>query len=113
MHLERHALDAIRAFDRGDASVADTIEAVVSYAGCLDYDLEPLARSKKLSLLKDRYLDTLTKKPWKQCDCVICASISVEVIIFRSSNRNKRRGIHNLEIFGRHVRQLKERTSHA
>jgi len=43
----------------------------------------------------------------------ICADVAVEVIIFRSSNRNKRRGIHNLQIFGRHVRRLNERIIYA
>ncbi|TIW72286.1 MAG: hypothetical protein E5V53_33010, partial [Mesorhizobium sp.] len=44
--------------------------------------------------------------PWRQCPCSICASTSVEVIIFRGSNRNKRRGIHNLAVYKNHIERL-------
>ena len=53
--------------------------------------------------LRSRYLRTLTDRPWKQCSCPICKALSVEVIIFRGSNRNKRRGIHNMGVFHTHV----------
>ena len=46
---------------------------------------------------------TLEHKPWKCCDCAVCRDIGVEVIIFRSSNRNKRRGMHNLGVYHRHL----------
>jgi hypothetical protein len=46
---------------------------------------------------------TLEHKPWKNCDCAVCRDIGVEVIIFRSSNRNKRRGMHNLGVYHRHL----------
>jgi hypothetical protein len=106
---ERHALGAIRSFDRGGCTVDDAVDAIMAYAGALEHDSEPAARAKKLGALKLAYVRTLSAKPWKHCECAICRDVSVEVIIFRSSNRNKRRGIHNLEVFGRHVQRMKER----
>jgi queuine tRNA-ribosyltransferase-like protein len=110
---ERAALGALRAFDRAAASLDDALDSILVYANSMEYDLEPAARGKKISVLRTRYRATLTAKPWQSCNCAICTDVAVEVIIFRSSNRNKRRGIHNLEIFGRHVRRLNERITHA
>jgi hypothetical protein len=79
----------------------------------MEYDLDPSSREKKIGILRTRYRATLAAKPWRRCSCAICTEVKVEVIIFRSSNRNKRRGIHNLQIFARHVRRLNERMTHA
>ena len=38
--------------------------------------------------------------------CAICSDVGVEVIIFRNSNRNKRRGFHNLWQFMRELEIL-------
>jgi hypothetical protein len=111
--LERNALAALRGYDKGDCSIDDTLEAVLAYSVSMEHAETEAARSKKLGALRARYRDTLTQKPWKQCDCAICSAISVEVMIFRASNRNKRRGIHNLEVFGRHVHALRELDEHA
>jgi hypothetical protein len=110
---ERAALEALRAYDRAAASVDDVLKCVLGYASSMEYDLDSATREKKIGVLKTRYRATLAAKPWLRCGCAICTEAKVEVIIFRSSNRNKRRGIHNLQIFGRHVRSLNERTAHA
>ena len=111
--LERNALAALRSYDKGDCPIDDTLEAVLAYSVSMEHAETEAARSKKLGALRARYRDTLAQKPWKQCDCAICSAISVEVMIFRASNRNKRRGIHNLEVFGRHVHALRELDEHA
>ncbi|MNE91357.1 hypothetical protein D3C80_1889590 [compost metagenome] len=49
--------------------------------------------------LRGRYRTTLADKPWRRCGCRICKDVGIEVMIFRASNRNKRRGIHNLAAF--------------
>jgi hypothetical protein len=46
-----------------------------------------------------QYRRTLQDRPWEKCDCGICQEVGVEVIIFRGSERNKRRGFHNLAVF--------------
>jgi hypothetical protein len=110
---ERTALAALRCFDRDAASIDDVLEAVLTYANSMEYRLDPSARVKKIGELRTRYRATLTAKPWRRCGCSICTTAAVEVIIFRSSNRNKRRGIHNLEVFGRHVRRLHQQVTYA
>src|SRR3546814_3869028 len=61
--------------------------------------LDELPGSRSVAGLRARYERTLADRPWKQCPCAICQSLSIEVVIFRASNRNKRRGIHNLGIY--------------
>lgn len=99
--LERNALHAIRAFDRGEEGLEETLKAALAYGtpAILGMPIDQASRSKALEELRARYGRTLAARPWKRCPCAICRAISVEVIIFRASNRNKRRGIHNLGVF--------------
>lgn len=99
--LERSALDALRRFDRDEVSVDETLEQVLDYAApaLLGATIEDLPGSNDLKQLEERYRRTLEDRPWKQCGCAICEALGVEVIIFRASNRNKRRGIHNLQVY--------------
>jgi hypothetical protein len=104
---EVRALKAIRAYDKGDESLDATLEAVTSYQSFLtkeaadgeDADLLPVGN---LAGIKK----TLEERPWQHCQCSVCRDIGVEVIIFRSSNRNKRRGFHNLAIYHNHVKTI-------
>ena len=51
---------------------------------------------------KDRrleYQDFLAARPWLKCPCTVCRQWGVEVAIFRGTERNKRRGFHNLWVF--------------
>lgn len=107
---ERAALDSLRSFDKGHASVNEVLDEILIYAESMEYGLTQSARAKKIEALRARYRATLLAKPWQQCQCSICSDVSVEVIIFRSSNRNKRRGIHNLGVFNRHVGRINERS---
>jgi hypothetical protein len=105
--LERGALDSIRAYDRGEVGLEQTLDATTKYAEVLLVDPEPDAPAvpeRKLLDLRQRYRKTLEARPWKECNCAICSKISVEVAIFRSSNRNKRRGIHNLHVYHHHIK---------
>jgi hypothetical protein len=101
MMLERNALDTVRAYDRGEAGLEETLAATLAYGtpAILGMPIDRAARSKALEELRGQYHRTLSERPWKRCSCVICQAVSVEVIIFRASNRNKRRGIHNLGVF--------------
>lgn len=99
--LERFALDALRRFDGDGASIDETLEVVLAYAApaLLGASIEDLPGSNDIKQLEARYRRTLEERPWKQCGCPICSELSIEVMIFRASNRNKRRGIHNLQVF--------------
>lgn len=89
MAAEKMALKTLRAFDRDEASVDAAVDALRSYEQIYD----------KRHDRSDRYRDTLTARPWRHCRCGVCDTAGIEVAIFRGSERNKRRGFHNLAIF--------------
>ncbi len=95
--LERNALDTIRAYDIGNATLEQTLEAILKYE-LIFRDKVPL----------QRYKDILSSKYWQKCQCEICQSAKIETIIFRNSNRNRRRGFHNLWQFERELEALRE-----
>ncbi|MHB8178744.1 MAG: tRNA-guanine transglycosylase DpdA [Vulcanimicrobiaceae bacterium] len=99
--LEEKALSAVRSCARKECSVDSAVDAVLSYARyALWDDKAPAKRNEaKLRELSERYRRTLNDRPWANCPCRVCKDVGVEVMLFRSSNRNKRRGIHNLHVF--------------
>jgi hypothetical protein len=106
--MESTALSTLRAYDAGGADIDDVLQATLVYSAPL-VEGKPYADCKgsvAIARLAERYRETLSEKPWKQCNCPICAKAGVEVIIFRGSNRNKRRGIHNLAIYHDHIERL-------
>lgn len=111
LKMERNALAALRAFDKKRARIGSTLDAVLEYAAptLLGEPLETLDHSKAVNELRARYERTLSDRPWTRCRCSVCQQLSIEVIIFRASNRNKRRGIHNLSVYKRLVDALSER----
>ncbi|MCL4068941.1 hypothetical protein M3484_20485 [Pseudomonas sp. GX19020] len=113
--MEADALDALRRYDRNEADLDETVEKVLAYAvpATIGDLVQNLPGSRQISELRSRYERTLTDRPWKQCNCVICREVSIEVMLFRASNRNKRRGIHNLHIYSSHLKNLKEKSAYA
>lgn len=106
--MESAALAALRGYDAGSAEMGDVLEAVLAYSAALveEKPYAECADSPSLTRLAARYRETLAERPWQQCGCPICTHVGVEVIIFRGSNRNKRRGIHNLAIYHDHIERL-------
>jgi hypothetical protein len=51
----------------------------------------------------DAYGETLQDAPWRKCDCRICREAGINVVIFRGSERNKRRGFHNIHAFRQRI----------
>ncbi len=102
---EQRALKAIRAYDKGVETLDAALEAVTSYQSFLTpeaadrEDVNELPINNLAGITK-----TLKDRPWQHCQCSVCREIGVEVIIFRSSNRNKRRGFHNLAVYHNHVK---------
>jgi len=94
LRAERDCLDAIRGFERGHVGVDDTVAALRSYEEL--YDTKGMDRS-------DSYRETLEAAPWRECRCGICDQEGINVILFRGSERNKRRGFHNLTVFRRRL----------
>lgn len=106
--MEAEALTGLRAFDRGEADLEETLHQILTYSAPLveEKPYEDCKGATSMLRLAERYRDTLENKPWTQCHCPICEHASVDVIIFRGSNRNKRRGIHNLAVFKSHIERL-------
>lgn len=108
VELEALALSSLRAFDRGEAALEDALHHVLVYSTPLfeERRFEECGDSPTLARLRERYRITLAARPWQRCPCAICREASVDVIIYRGSNRNKRRGIHNLAIYKDHIERL-------
>lgn len=108
LRLERQALAKIRAYDREKTGMDETLEALLDYNRYLLYrpDTGATAIERQLTKLEAQLRRTLAARPWRQCSCDICQRWSVETIIFRSSNHNKRRGFHNLSAYYQHVQKV-------
>jgi hypothetical protein len=107
-HLEMRALRAVRGYDQGTASLEDALDAVVAYNREFLWDghLPAKTNERKVDETAKSVRATLEARPWRLCRCEVCRQAGVEVIIFRSSNRNKRRGFHNLAVYYQHLRRL-------
>ena len=108
--LEKQAIKEVRAFDKGETTTKNTLEVLRDYWALINADkakTDPTKVNKEIQLLTSRVEPTLKKQPWKYCKCKICQQAGVEVIIFRGNNRNRRRGMHNLSVYGDRVRELK------
>jgi hypothetical protein len=96
--LERGCLAALEAFGAGTATLDETVESLRLYESLWDGKTD---RSRL-------YRETLAARPWETCRCGVCGSAGINVVMFRGSERNKRRGFHNLYVFGlqlqRHLR---------
>lgn len=110
---EQRALTTLRAYDQGAAQVDETLDAVMDYHQFLlrGDDEGVIQQDKALARMRLLIQRTLEDMPWKHCSCDICRAVGVEVIIFRSSNRNKRRGFHNLGVYHRHLKRTLENAS--
>lgn len=103
--LEDAALEGVRRLARREASLDEALDAVMAYWEQLNWDDEasPTRRAEALERQRKTYARTLADRPWETCGCRVCREGGVEALIFRSSNRNKRRGMHNLHVFHRHL----------
>jgi hypothetical protein len=87
--LESAALSALHGFGDGIVSLPEALDAIEAYDRCY------VRSSEDMSTLRHQYARTLGDRPWEKCTCSVCRTIGIDVLIFRGSNRNKRRGAHN------------------
>lgn len=92
--LEQRALSVLRAYGRREATLDETLAVVLAYD-------ELMMPGKQLEAL---YTRTLVDRPWERCDCPLCQTLGIEILIFRQNDRNRRRGFHNSYAF----RQLEQ-----
>lgn len=108
---EQRALERVRAFAVGNCGLEETLAAVMDYTSLIlqDDGKDGVLNQGKLTRLEEGYRKTLSARPWEQCSCRVCRECGVEAVIFRGSNRNKRRGIHNLQAFYSYLGNINER----
>ena len=92
--LEQACMRALAAYDRDECPVETPLDALAAYDSFLG---EPDRQSE--------YWRTLHDRPWRACRCGICAEVGVQLVIFRGTERNKRRGFHNLFVFNQLLHQ--------
>ena len=105
VYLERAALDALRLYGRRKTKLDVVLNKVIAYWETLNWN-DQISAAKRLrakAIQQDSYRRTLGDRPWEHCECRTCREGGIEAVIFRSSNRNKRRGIHNLHVFYSHL----------
>lgn len=110
--LEDAALLQVRAYAGGEVPLEQTLDAVMDYWAALNWDEEasPSRRVDAATRQRKAYARTLSDRPWESCSCRVCRESGVEAVIFRTSNRNKRRGIHNLHVFHTHLSAFRQET---
>jgi hypothetical protein len=91
---EKLVLKKLSQYGRHRVGLRETVDAVIEYDECL-------TRSSDARSMRAKYERTLTERPWEKCDCPFCKELGIHALIFRGSNRNKRRGAHNtLMLYG-------------
>ncbi|GIH51970.1 hypothetical protein SAMN05421833_15114 [Microbispora rosea] len=96
--LERECLKRLRAYDRGEETVDRVIETLSEYERLV----EPPQKKSRVPA----YRRILEAQPWKTCTCTLCGAHGIEIAIFRGTERNKRRGFHNLAVFADNIRHI-------
>jgi len=96
VEAERVTLKALRAYDGTIKSRRSTLRVLGEY--------EEVCQSKKTYL--PAYEETLEAAPWASCACSLCAVHGIEIAIFRGTERNKRRGFHNLSVLADKMEEL-------
>lgn len=99
---ERRVLLALRRYGEGDASLSEVLDSLRRY------HLLAAKPDPRTGMIRDRseeYARTLDDRPWANCNCGVCALTGIDVVVFRGSERNKRRGFHNVSVFARELRQ--------
>ena len=97
LQMEQTALKAARGYGERKTGLEETLGAL------LDYD--QFVTKERVSM-EPAYRRTLEDRPWEKCECSICQTHGIEVIIFRGNNRNRRRGFHNTWVFYRLLQRV-------
>ena len=87
--LEERCLRQLLEYERGDSSIEEVLDAI------LEYEEVHHPKERRSAM----YREVLQDQPWTACSCAVCRKIGIHVIVFRGTERNKRRGFHNLRVF--------------
>jgi hypothetical protein len=92
---ERACLSLVREYAASGKGLIPLLDELSAYA--------EIYGSKKDH--REAYRRTLEDQPWRSCACAICKDVGVDVVLFRGSERNKRRGFHNLWVFNQRLQR--------
>jgi len=101
--LEQECLRLLREYEKRRDGLSKMLDKIVEYDSLL-------LRTSDTNNLRDKYKTTLIDAPWEECDCQVCRSLGIDVIVFRGFNRNKRRGFHNTRMFYERLAKLRRKT---
>ena len=90
--LESQCLSSLKRFDGTPKSKEEVLTAVDEYGPLLE-------RKGEENHFVDKHNALMNDQPWKECKCQICKKLGIQVVVFRGSNRNRRRGFHNTWVF--------------
>jgi hypothetical protein len=105
---EQSALRALRLYDQDATTLDVAMEAIKAYT-IISNDIKNKSQAANVAEMNkylERIYQALKDRKWKSCDCRVCKTASLEVMIFRCSNRNKRRGFHNLWVYYNHLQRI-------
>ena len=93
---EQEVLRKLCLYDKEQVSINEVLETVLSYD-------QYLTRTNETRSMREEYRRTLEDKPWRECECPFCKALGIHILIFRGSNRNRRRGAHNTLMLYRQI----------
>lgn len=103
VRLERECLAGLHKYDETGIGQGRLLELLDEYAQLVSSPSTDSSREKNRKSYTEAYGQTLEDAPWKKCNCRICREAGINVIIFRGSERNKRRGFHNIFAFRQRI----------
>lgn len=103
VRLERECLVGLREYDETGTGSGRLLKLLNEYAQLVSISTSDGGRGKGRRDYTEAYGQTLEDVPWKRCDCRICRESGINVVIFRGSERNKRRGFHNIYAFRQRI----------
>ena len=99
--LQRHNDVGLRS-----AELDELLDVLVEYDTYLLRLGEDGQSMRDKAISRKKYRRTLETKPWENCPCEVCRSIGIHALIFRGTNRNKRRGFHNTWVFYQFLKSI-------
>jgi hypothetical protein len=81
------------------AEVEELLDAIVEYDTYMLRLGDDGQSLRNETVSREKYRRTLQARPWEQCQCKVCQDLKIHALIFRGTNRNKRRGFHNTWTF--------------
>jgi hypothetical protein len=85
---EHRCLVALNNFNGTKKTHDEVMNAVNNYGPLLE-------RRGEDNHFLEKHNEVLTHRPWEKCRCSVCREMGIDVVVFRGTGRNKRRGFHN------------------